>query len=385
MTAANGNPDAIQAFTRRFGARPDRVASAPGRINWIGEHVDYNDGLVLPMAIDRRVTVAAGCVPGTTIEVQSSTEPDSATIDLNEPPSPGLPAWANYVRGVIAGFRRRGVGLPGMRMLISSELPAGAGLSSSAALTVSVATLLEAAAGHRLSPIDKALVCREAERDFAGVPCGVMDQIASVLGRRGHAILLDCRTLAVEWLPVPPGASLQVFDTTVRHNLASGEYRERRETCEAAAQMLGISSLRDLKEDDLPAAQRILPDTMFRRVRHVVTEIARTREAAHRLRSGDLPALGELLRQSHASLRDDYEVSCPELDAVVDIAGRQPSVHGCRMTGGGFGGSAIVLLDSDGAQDVMQRIADEWQSRTGLRPHLRPVTPAEGARIETAA
>ncbi|MBM4380519.1 MAG: galactokinase, partial [Deltaproteobacteria bacterium] len=316
---------ACATFEGRWGAPPRWRALAPGRVNLIGDHTDYNDGFVLPMALEQATVVvgAPGGQPGAGRRVRawSAQLQAEAVIDLEHPLEPGEPHWANYVRGVLDGFATRGLQGPSLDLVIDSDVPAGAGLSSSAALEVALATLLEAATGHALDPMEKALLCQRAEHAFAGVPCGFMDQFASVLGREDHFLLIDCRSRAVEPVPMrEAGLSLLVADTNLAHRLEDGQYARRRQECEEAARRLGVRSLREVSLEQVIHGESALAPLLARRARHVVTESARTQRAAQALRQGEWELLGRLMGESHASLRDDFEVSCAELDSLVDIA-----------------------------------------------------------------
>src|ERR1043166_8230275 len=329
-------------FRKCFGHAPRWVAAAPGRVNLIGEHTDYNDGFVLPMAIERYTVMAAAPNETRQMNLRSAAAAGIAAVDLDRPIERGQPDWANYARGVIAGFQRLGWELKGCDVLIASNVPLGGGLSSSAALEVATATLVEAIAGRALTPMEKALLCQRAEHEFAGVPCGIMDQVASVLAEENQLLLLDCRSRTIELVPMTdPSIKVLVINTNVRHELTGGEYALRRRQCEAAARGLEVPALRDASIEMLHASRdRLSPET-FKRARHVITEIDRTLRAARAIVSAQWPAVGALMDASHASLRDDFEVSCPELDLVVEIAqsiGASGRLIGCRMTGGGFGG-----------------------------------------------
>lgn len=376
---------AATRFQERYGASPRWLAAAPGRVNIIGEHTDYNDGFVLPMAIERWTVFAASPFPQPQAKLHSHALRSTATIDLSVSVQRGDPAWANYARGVLAGFQQLGVKLPGFQALMDSNVPLGSGLSSSAALEVATATLLEAITGHRLDPVDKALLCQKAEHEFAGVPCGIMDQFTSALAQSNQLLLLDCRSRAVELVPMTdPSVAVMIINTNVRHALTGGEYAQRRAQCEAAAKSLDVPALRDIDLTHLLAARGRLDPLVFRRARHVVTEIERTLSAAKAIAASDWPRVGVFMEASHASLRDDYEVSCPELDCVVEIAkqlGSSTGVIGCRMTGGGFGGCAVCLVKADAVADLQPKISAEYQARTKIEPTIFVSRPANGARI----
>ena len=373
-------------FQAHYG-RPARwVVAAPGRVNFIGEHTDYNDGFVLPMAIERYAVMAAdtAATPGV-ISIYDTQFKESATIDISQPVTKGQPKWSNYLRGVIAGFQQKGLAVPALDVAMISTVPLGGGLSSSAALEVCTATLLEAATGKPLDPVEKALLAQKAEHEFAGVPCGIMDQFISALGREGHLLLLDCRTRKTELVPMSdPSVALLIVNTNVKHELGSGEYAKRRAECESAARTLGVASLRDATGGQLEASQGKLDGVAYRRARHVIGEIERTVHAAEALRESNWISAGRLMYASHDSLRDDYEVSCTELDAVVEIAesiGLAGGVYGCRMTGGGFGGCAVALVKADQVAAISEKIADLYHVKTGLEATIFSSRPAAGATI----
>jgi galactokinase len=382
---------AADAFKEAYGRPPRWIAAAPGRVNVIGEHTDYNDGFVLPMAIERYTVIAAAPAPPGVRRIQLlTTENDDAptVIELDKALAP-LPKgnWANYPLGVVAGFIGRGARLEGFDAMIHSSVPVGAGLSSSAALEVAMATLLEAISGQTLPQVDKALLCQEAEHKFAGVPCGIMDQFISVLGRKDHLLLLDCRSRQTELVPMrDPSIGFLVANTNVKHELGSGEYAKRRAQCEAAANALGVASLRDATVVALEQAQPRMDALVFRRARHVVGEIARTRRAARAIRDSRWDEAGELMYESHESLRHDYEVSCPELDAIVDICrkiGPDGGVYGCRMTGGGFGGCTVALVQSANLDSIRGRIVSGYRRAFGIDAGLFVSRPAGGATTVT--
>lgn len=385
MTNQRGSVDAV--FCDRFGRPPTLVAAAPGRVNLIGEHVDYCDGFVLPMAIERQTLVGAAArtvVGGPSVARVHSTAFDETVelpLECSGPPAGG-PAWSRYVAGVIAGFVRRGATIPPFDAVVDSTVPLGGGLSSSASLEVAVATLLTALTGHAIPPIDLALLCQRAEHEFAGVPCGAMDQCASTLCLRDHLLLLDCRSLEVVQVPfVRSDLTILVTNSNVRHSLDDGGYAARRADCERAAAILGVDSLRDAALDQVETARVALGDRGFRRARHVVTEIARTQTAAVAVARDHWDTLGELMAESHRSLRDDYEVSCAELDLLVGLAAREPGVIGSRMTGGGFGGCTVTLVEAARAAEVMSAVAQGYRRGTGLECSMFTTRPAAGARI----
>jgi galactokinase len=388
MTLDELGHQTAQKFTRTCGRPPRWIAAAPGRVNVIGEHTDYNDGFVLPMAIDRYTVIAAAPAADGNgrIQLHSTAGNGEVSLDLCQPLKPAPKgAWSNYPVGVIAGFLDRGAKLGGFDALVHSTVPLGGGLSSSAALEVATATLLEAMTGQKLDPVDKALLCQKAEHEYAGMPCGIMDQFISVMAREDHLLLLDCRSRQPELVPMADASmALLIVNTNVKHELTGGEYAKRRAQCEQAARTLGVASLRDATADMLERADARLEEVAFRRARHVISEIERTIHAAEGVRASNWPTVGQLMYASHASLRDDYEVSCPELDAVVEIAqaiGPKGGVSGCRMTGGGFGGCAVALVRTDAVAAVSERIASEYERRTRIKPSLFVSRPATGGTV----
>ena len=375
-------------FRQVFQQEARWLAAAPGRVNVIGEHTDYNDGFVLPMAIDRYTVMAAAPAREAAgrIHLQTGTGGAAATIDLTRKIVPGAKGeWSNYPAGVIAGFLARGVRLPAVDAFIQSTVPLGGGLSSSAALEVATATLLEAVTGEALDPVEKALLCQKAEHEYAGIPCGIMDQFISVMGKADHLLLIDCRTRRPELVPMrDPAVALLIINTNVKHELTGGEYAQRRAQCEEAARLLGVPALRDADAEMLERAADKMDEVVFRRARHVISENERTLHAVEGVKASNWPTVGQLMYASHTSLRDDYEVSCAELDAVVELAldiGARGGVSGCRMTGGGFGGCAVALVKSEAVAAVSARIASEYERRTGIQPSLFVSRPAAGATV----
>jgi galactokinase len=374
-------------FQKTYGRAPRWIAAAPGRVNVIGEHTDYNDGFVLPMAIEFYTIMAADKRPDgkNVITFRSTSQPDAATVDLSAPVKPGTPKWGNYPRGVVAGFLSRGINPGGLDVLLHSTVPLGSGLSSSAALEVCAATLIEAVTGKTIDPIEKALLAQKAEHDFAHVPCGIMDQFISALGREGHLLLLDCRTRKTELVPMnDPSVALLIINTNVKHELSGGEYAERRAQCEEAAKNLGVKSLRDVTAEQLERGKSKLSEVVYRRARHVIGEIERTTHAAEGVRNSNWPTVGQLMYASHYALRDDYEVSCDELDAVVEIAegiGNKGGIYGCRMTGGGFGGCCVALVRAVEIKSIAKQIEAAYKKKTGIEATVFSSRPAAGATI----
>jgi galactokinase len=363
-------------------ARPERSvrAEAPGRVNLLGEHVDYNDGVVLPFAIGATVEATAGWRDDDHLVVRSAQRDDAVDVDLAAL-APGRPGgWAAYAGGAVWALREEGAGLRGLDVAIDGRVPAGAGLSSSAAVECAVTLAVAALAGHEADPLHLARLAQRAENEFVGVPCGLMDQAASMLARAGHVLALDVAARATRDLRFDPAAAglvVLVIDTRVHHDLADGAYAERRRSCEEAARRLGVASLRAASLADLA---RLEDPVLRRRVRHVVSEMARVDAAIGRLEAGDLVGLGPLMVASHESLRDDYEVSCAELDTAVEAA-LAAGALGARMTGGGFGGSAIALCPLDRGAAVESAVRAAAAGAGHPDPEIFPVAPSPGARL----
>jgi galactokinase len=376
---------AAALFGRCFGHPPRWLVAAPGRVNLIGEHTDYNEGFVLPMAIERHVLIAGHTNKRGQVTLHSTATGETASFKMRPSVTRGEPGWSNYVRGVVAAFQERHPKLPAFDALIDSTLPYGGGLASSAALEVAVATLLEAIVGTPLDPLEKAVLCQHAETDFAGVPCGIMDQFTSILGRENHALLLDCRSRTTTPVPMSnPEVTVLIINTTVRHRLAQSEYPKRRDECMAAALSLKVPTLRDATLEALQAASTRLDPVVFRRARHVITENARTLEVARAIQASDWPAVGKLMYASHASLRDDYEVSCRDLDIVVEIAqgiGAEGGMIGCRMTGAGFGGCAVSLVKTESLKRITRTMDEAFEKKTGRQASIFSSRPAAGASV----
>jgi len=363
-------------FRERFGGIP-RLFQAPGRINIIGEHTDYSGGLVMPAAIDRRCRIAAARNGTRTLNAVAGVFESEASADLDAlAPTRG---WMDYVAGVASVLIGAGVAVPGADLWIESDVPIGAGVSSSAALEVSVAHALLALAGRSADGAQIARWAQAAENDFVGMPCGIMDQFASANGVAGAAMLLDCATLRAEPVRLPDAASFLLVDSMVRHAHVDGEYRGRREDCETAARLLGVAMLSEVGEADLAEALTRLPPGPAMRCRHVVSENGRVRRAAEALGRGDLAMLGALMNQSHASLRDDMQVSTAEVDRLAAIAQQTPGVFGARMMGGGFGGSVIALVDAHRAGQASEAIRGAYAGVIGERPDAFVCRAVEGA------
>ncbi|MFI1653008.1 galactokinase [Streptomyces avidinii] len=374
-------------FRQLYGYPPEGVWAAPGRVNLIGEHTDYNDGFALPFALPQRTEVAAARRTDGILRVHSADAPSGAvTLDLAglDPASPprGTSGWAAYPAGVVWALLDAGLPVGGADLHVRSDVPTGAGLSSSAALEVATALALTDLYEIPLTRPELAVLARRAENAYVGVPCGIMDQMASACATEGHALHLDTRTLEQRGIPfdcASAGLSLLVIDTRVKHALADGAYAQRRASCHRAAETLGLPALRDIPYEGLERALARLDDPVQRkRVRHVVTENERVLRIEELLRAGRLRKAGPLLTEGHVSLRDDYEVSCPELDlavATADTAG----AYGSRMTGGGFGGSALALIEAEAEQTVTRAVTEAFRRADFAPPHITPAAPSPGA------
>ena len=383
-THDDGEPRArvIAAFAERFGGGPALVARAPGRVNLIGEHTDYNDGFVLPMAIDRAVWIALRRRTDRRVLVHSLDFGESADLDLDALASDGG-GWVEYVRGIAWSLARAGhAPSHGWEGVVAGDVPLGAGLSSSAALELATARAFAGVDDAPWEPAAMARLAQRAENEWVGVNCGIMDQMISACGVRGSCLLLDCRTLETRAVPLPAGVSVVILDTGTRRGLVSSAYNERRTQCEAAAAFFGVRALRDVDVDTFARrAHELDPDTR-RRARHVVTENARTLRAADALGRGDAPEVGWLMDESHRSLRDDFEVSREELDTIVALARSHAGCHGARMTGAGFGGCAVALVDADAAPSLARDVSHRYTAAFGLAPSVYVCEAAAGASLE---
>jgi galactokinase len=370
-------------FRRRYGGL-SRVFRAPGRVNLIGEHTDYNDGFVMPAALDFSTYIAAGASSADNLTVHSLDFDETVTLHLDALPHGATGHWSDYVRGVAAILQARGIAICGAHLVVKGDVPIGAGLSSSAAIEVATAFALLAISGVSLERRVIAEVCQRAEHEYAGTKCGIMDQFISCLGQAQHALMLDCRSLEYEALPLPAGMRIVICNSMVKHALAGGEYNLRRADCEAGVQLLqrhlpAVRALRDVTLPQLQEHSQHMPERIYRRCRHVVSENARTLDAAAALKSGDLARSGRLMYESHASLRDDYEVSCPELDLLVDFAEKYPGVFGARMTGGGFGGCTVNLVEASAVEAFQAEVSRRYQNATGKQPAIYVCAASDGA------
>jgi galactokinase len=375
-------------FEQRFGGTP-HIFSAPGRVNLIGEHTDYNAGFVMPAALPFCARVAVGPATRRRITVHSENLDQTASFDLDEP-SPGPEhTWSDYVRGVAILLDQTDGGIRGANLALTSGVPMGAGLSSSAALEIAAAFALLSNSERVMDRVDIALLCQRAENEFVGARCGIMDQFTACTAQADEAILLDCRSLESRQILIPKNIRLLVCNTMVKHALAaSGEYNRRRAECEAGVRVLsrwilGVKALRDVTAEQLAHHASQLDPVIYRRCRHVVTENLRVLAAAHALEHADLNEFGRWMTCSHRSLRDDYEVSSPELDTMVELASRVRGVYGSRMTGGGFGGCTISLVEAEQAESAAELIRREYLAQTGIHCETYICSASDGAREET--
>ena len=374
----------LDGFKARFGTTAN-VYRAPGRVNLIGEHTDYNDGFVLPAAIEFYCWAAFAPRSDRKVVIHSENYNETVEEPLDSLSPLGKKHWANYSLGVAWALRQAGKTLNGANIFVSGEVPLGAGLSSSAALEVATGFGLLTESGQTVDRAQLAQICQKAENEFVGAHVGIMDQFVSCYGRASHALLLDCRSLEHKFVRLQADIQLVIFNTMVKHELASGEYNARRAECEEGVRILRIvlpqiRALRDVTLSQLDEHRQILPPKVIARCRHVITENARVKSAVDAFQSGNIKALGPLMQESHRSLRDDYEVSCKELDLMVEIAAAQPGLIGARMTGGGFGGCTINLVESAAVADFKRKVAAEYSSKTGLTPEIYVSPASEGAQ-----
>lgn len=372
----------VEGFQSLYRSIP-KVFRAPGRINLIGEHTDYNDGFVMPAAIDSYTWVAAAPRTDRVLAVRSEQFEEAIEFSLDELTAPPRKHWSDYVRGVAAMLAATGR-VSGASLMITSNVPVGAGLSSSAALEVSTALALASLSELSLPGMQMAQLCQRAEHQYAGTQCGIMDQFISLFGEAGHALVLDCRSLDYTRLSLPNDVRIVICNTQVKHELATGEYNRRRADCEAGVAQLkqvapGIGALRDVTPAFLNEHKTVLPDVVYRRCRHVVGENQRVLTAVGALRAGNMKLFGQLMYASHASLRDDYEVSCSELDLLVHIAAELPGVFGARMTGGGFGGCTVNIVQAEAVSNFRAKTAELYRAKTGVNPPIYVCSPAGGA------
>ncbi|WP_237155643.1 galactokinase [Oryzibacter oryziterrae] len=375
-------------FKARFGRQP-QLFRAPGRVNLIGEHTDYNDGFIMPAALEYETRAAAAARADRILRVHSVSRNETVEFDLDSPNPAPRKDWTDYVFGVAVMLERAGKRLTGADILIVSSVPLGSGLSSSAALEVSIGYSLLALAGLPIDRVELAKLCQKAENEYVGMRCGIMDQFISCNGEHDHALMIDCRSLEKRSVPIDPRAVVVVANSMVHHELASGEYNKRRASCEEGVRLLrpvlgDIKALRDVSPDQLEQHKALLDDVTYRRCRHIVTENDRVVEAAAALEAGDLARCGALMNASHVSMRDDYEITCDEVDKLAEIAWKLPGVFGSRMTGGGFGGCTVSLVEAGAAEAFMAAVKVAYKEATGLDTVIFACSPREGVSALSA-
>jgi len=381
-----GKETVIREFTQRWGSLPEVVVQAPGRVNLIGEHTDYNNGFVLPVAVNRYIWVAASRNSERKVTLYALNFREEVTFPLDDIQFDGEKPWSNYQRGVAYVLQQEGFRLPGIKAVIGGDVPIGAGLSSSAAVEVAMALAFQLLGGFEVERPRLALLCQRAENEFVGMRCGIMDQFTSLLARENCALFLDCATLEYRYVPLPEDVSILVADTGVKRELAASEYNLRRQQCEDAVQLLhkrwpSVNSLRDVDPASMPGWEELLPEPLRRRARHVVNENNRVLQAVKALERGDAEEFGRLMNQSHISLRDDYEVSCPELDLLVETAWQTEGVYGSRLTGAGFGGCTITLVARNYVTLLERKLKDAYQACFGVLPRIYNLQAVRGADI----
>jgi len=370
-------------FQRSYQTRPS-LFRAPGRVNLIGEHTDYNDGFVMPAAIGFYTWIAAGARPDRTLHVHSGEFHETIDLSLDSLAGPPRKHWSDFVRGVAAVLESRGLHLSGANLIIQGQVPMGAGLSSSASLEVATGLALLATSQVEVPQLELVKICQRAEHEYVGTRCGIMDQFIAVFASSGHALMIDCRSLDFQSLSIPDDARLVICNSMVKHVLASGEYNRRRAECEAGVKVFrnhspNVQALRDVTMADLATHKAELTDVVYRRCRHVISENQRVLDAAEALRASDLSRFGRLMYESHRSLQKDYEVSCDELDLLVEIASSCGGVLGSRMTGGGFGGCTITLVRSHSVEAFREQVTHTYKAKTGITPDLYVCSAAQGA------
>ena len=377
------DPQAMsEAFRQEFGRAP-RIYRAPGRVNVIGEHTDYNDGFVLPAALELATFAAAARRDDRRLRIHSMLMKETVEFDLDEATPKPRKDWSDYVRGIAVILQAAGKRLAGTDLMIWSDVPVGAGLSSSAAIEVAVGYALRSTAGLAVDLTELALACQRAENEFVGMRCGIMDQFIACHGAAGRALLLDCRSLGWRLVPIDRKARLVICNSMVHHAHAASGYNDRRRDCETGVALLakalpGIKALRDVSSEAIERHAALLPPVVYRRCRHIVTENDRTERAAAALEAGDLVLCGKLMDESHVSMRDDFEISCPEVDVMVGLNRAVPGVFGARMTGGGFGGSTISLVEAGAVEGFIASVAPDYQKATGLTPTIFTCSPGAG-------
>jgi galactokinase len=377
----------VNSFKNKFDGSPDILVKAPGRVNLIGEHTDYNNGFVFPVAIDRDIMIASRRRDDLIVRLYSLDFDQSVEFSLDDITYDEEQKWSNYPRGVAFFLQESEYKISGLDAVITGNVPLGAGLSSSAAIEVAMATTFEKISGLTIEPAEMALLCQKAENKFVGVNCGIMDQFISRMGKKDHALLLDCRSLEYDLIPLNlENIKIVVCDTGKKRGLVDSEYNKRRAECERGVKILekflpGISALRDVEFSDLIKYSGHIPEITEKRCRYVIKENIRVLESVSAIEEFDLLKFGDLMNESHIGLRDEYEVSCPELDAMVEIAWKIDGVIGSRMTGAGFGGCTVSIVVDDSLQELIDKVNEEYPKRTGLQPEIYICTAEDGAGV----
>jgi len=369
---------AISAFEERYGSQPLMLVRAPGRVNLIGEHTDYNDGFVLPMAINHAVWIALRPIAERCVQLHSLDFDETISFSSNLQLEPGK-SWADYIKGTTWALGQQGYSLQGWEGVMAGDVPIGAGLSSSAAVEMAVARAFASVSDWKWEPIRMAQACQQADRNWVGIQSGIMDQMVCAAARKGHALMLDCRSLLMEHIPLPPGLLVAVLDTSTRRKLVDSAYDQRVKECQAAALFLGKTSLRDMDKTTFNQHPGEMDEKLTRRARHVITENQRVHQAVDAMQNNRLVELGQILNASHASLRDDYEVSSQALNQIVACALQVPGCLGARMTGAGFGGCAVALLRAEGASEFRARVIETYYQKSGLTASVFICTAEAGA------
>jgi galactokinase len=370
------------AFRQQFGSEPPVIARAPGRVNLIGEHTDYNDGFVLPIAIDRAMWIAFRPRDDRQVIAHALEFDETARIDLDALENTGA-GWVEYLKGLAWAMQEAGHQLRGWEGVLGGDVPVAAGLSSSAAIEMAVARAFAESSGLAWEPAHMAQLGQKAENVWVGVSSGIMDQMISAAGQKDHALLIDCRSLEYEAVPLPPGTAVVILDTATRRGLVDSAYNERRRQCEAAAEFFGVPALRDVSPEVVDSAVGRMDELTYRRARHIVTENARVIQAMDAMRAGDAALMGQLMDASHISLRDDFEVSSKELDVMAEVARQHDACYGARMTGAGFGGCAVALVRAGDADDFAAVTGRKYEAAAGLKPAIYICTATDGAAIVT--
>lgn len=375
--------DAFNAFKKHYGYHPQYLIQAPGRVNLIGEHTDYNDGFVLPCAIDYSTIIASAKRSDQQINIYANNFQEEDHFSLSSSlPKNNTQLWANYIRGVIVYLKEVNPNFQGCDLLVNGNIPLGSGLSSSAALEVSIATTFKTLYNLPIPPKEIALLCQKAENKFVGCNCGIMDQFISTLGEKDHALLIDCRNLTTQSIPIPPDISIVIINSNVQHGLVDSEYNLRRQQCEAASKILNISKLRDATLEQLEAHKSKMSEIIYRRARHIITENNRTLAAAKALSRNDLKSMAQLMHESHQSMKNDFEITVPPIDYLVNLIQQESHNQiGVRMTGGGFGGCVVALVPNEQVNMIQKLVSTHYFAKTGLHESFYICHASQGANI----